>query len=255
MTTGIRIHYRGKGHSYTVDGEPYDGVTTLIGEGIPKPALINWAANTTAGYAVDHWSELDEMTVSERLKVLQGARFADRDKAGERGTEVHGIAERLMHDEEVDVPEHLAGHVEACVKFLDEWKPVPVLTETVVAHRRWKYAGKLDFVADVPKLGRATFDFKTARSGIWGETALQLCAYTNAEAYVDTDQNEQRLADLEIRTDTAYAVWLRADSYDLIPVDIGAETFRFFLHAATVARRARTMRQLVGEALQPGDAA
>lgn len=249
--TGIRIIYRGRGHSYTIDGEPADGVTTLIDGGVPKPALINWAANTTAGYAVDRWDELAEMTVSQRLKELQRARYADLDKAGKRGTEVHNLAERLLHDEEVDVPDELAGHVESAVKFMDTWKPTPVLTETVVAHRRWRYAGKLDMVADIPGLGRVLLDWKTGRSGIYGETALQLSAYANAETYVDINQDEQPMADLGIDTDTAYAVWLRADGFDLHPVDIGPETFKFFLHTATVARRAKTMRDLVREPLQP----
>jgi hypothetical protein len=252
--TGIRIIHRGKGHSYTIDGEPADGVTTLIGDGIPKPALINWAANTTAGYAVDHWAELADMSVSQRLKALQGARYADLDAAGKRGTEVHGLAERLFHGEEVDVPEAIAGHVESCVRFFDEWKPQPVLSETVIGHRRWRYCGKFDAIADFPGRGRRLYDYKTARSGIYGETALQLSAYAHAETYVDGDQNEQPLADVGHDLDQAYGVWIRADGYDVFPLDIGADTFKAFLHVATVARRARTLRSLVGEALLPEQA-
>ena len=249
--SGIRIAYRGKGHSYSIDGEPADGVTTLIGDGMPKPALINWAAKTTAGYAVDHWDELAGQTISQRLKALEGARFADRDAAANRGTEVHGLAERLMHGEEVEAPDAIAGHVESCVRFLDEWQPKPVLTETVVGHRRWRYAGKFDFIADVPRLGRVLMDYKTSRSGIYGEVALQLSAYAHAEAYVDEHQDEQPMADVGHNLERAYAVWIRADGYDLYPLDIGPDTFKAFLHVATVARRARTLRSLVGEALQP----
>lgn len=249
--TGIRIIYRGKGHSYTIDGEPADGVTTLIGDGMPKPALINWAAKTTAGYAIDHWDELAQLTVSQRLKELEGARFADRDTAGKRGTEVHVLAEKLLHGEEVDVPDEIAGHVESCVRFLDEWKPQPVITETVVGHRRWRYAGKLDFVADFPGRGRRICDFKTTRSGIYGETALQLAAYLNAEKYVDTNQDEQDMAALQVADDIGYGIWIRADGYDVLPLQIGPDTFKAFLHVATVARRARTLRSLVGEALTP----
>lgn len=253
--TGIQIIYRGRGHSYVIDGEPADGVTSLIGDGIPKPALINWAANTTAGYAVDHWDRLDGLTVSARLKELQRARYADLDQAAKRGTEVHDIAEKLIHGEEVEVPEAIAGHVESCVRFLDTWKPTPVLTEAVVGNRRWRYAGKLDSISDFPKLGRVLFDLKTNRSGIYGETALQASAYAHAETYVDTDQNEQPMSDLGVNTETAYAVWIRADGYDLYPLDIGEDTFKTFLYAAAVARRARTMRALVGDALDHQESA
>lgn len=247
--SGIRIIHRGKGHSYTIDGAPADGVTTLIGDGMPKPALINWAANTTAGYAVDHWDELAEMTVSQRLKTLQGARYADLDAAGKRGTEVHNIAERLFHGEEVDVPDAIAGHVESCIRFFDEWKPAPVLSETVVGHRRWNYCGKFDAVADFPGRGRRLYDYKTSRSGIFGETALQLSAYAHAETYVDSEQNEQDMADLAIDLDEAYGVWIRADGYDVYPLAIGEDVFKTFLHVATVARRAKTLRSLVGESI------
>jgi hypothetical protein len=47
---GTRRVNSGRGHSYLLDGQKVDGVTTVIGNGIPKPALINWAAGTIASY-------------------------------------------------------------------------------------------------------------------------------------------------------------------------------------------------------------
>src|SRR5690348_10872436 len=119
MSDGVRRINRGRGHFYEVDGRKADGVTTLIGDGIPKPALVNWAANTTAAYAVDHWDALDGMSPSQRLERLKKARYLDLDKAAKRGTEVHGIAEKLAHGEEVEVPDELAGHISSAVAFLD----------------------------------------------------------------------------------------------------------------------------------------
>jgi len=53
----------------------------VLNAGFPKSALVNWAAATTAGFAVDHWDELTELTPSKRLAehVLQIAacRYAD----------------------------------------------------------------------------------------------------------------------------------------------------------------------------------
>ena len=54
-------------------------------------APINWAANTTAEYAVDRWEELAELGPSEKLKRLKAARFEDRDQAARRGTDVQVI--------------------------------------------------------------------------------------------------------------------------------------------------------------------
>lgn len=242
----------GSGHTYTVDGEKYDGVTTLLGDGLAKKALINWAGNVTAGYAVDHWDELSEMKPSERLKTLEKSRYADRDAAANRGTEVHRLAEKLMHGEEIEVPEPIAGHVESYVRFLDTWKPTPIITESVVASRQWRYCGSLDMVVELPNGERPIMDIKTSRSGIFGETSLQMAAYAHAEVYLD-GQEELRVADLGISG--GYAVWVRGDGFDVHPVDISDEVFRFYLHVATVARRSRTMRDLVSPAVQAPEVA
>src|SRR6516165_6140444 len=90
---------RGRGHSYLLDGEPVDGVTTIIGDGIPKPALVNWAANTTAAYAVDHWEELAHLGVAQRLRTLEKSRYETLKAAAGRGTDIHKLAQRLAAGE------------------------------------------------------------------------------------------------------------------------------------------------------------
>src|ERR1700747_744799 len=99
----------GRNHWYKIDGTKVDGVTTLILNGLSRPALIQWASKTTAAYAVDHWDELAEMPVSKRLALLTGAASADRDEAARRGTEVHKLATELVRGVEVEVPDELAG--------------------------------------------------------------------------------------------------------------------------------------------------
>ena len=69
-----RINH-GRGHSYLLDGERADGITWILGNGVPKPALVNWAARESAGYAVDHWDELQTVGASERLRRIERARF------------------------------------------------------------------------------------------------------------------------------------------------------------------------------------
>lgn len=239
----------GKGHWYKLDGEKADGVTTLIGSGVPKPALINWAANTTAEYAIDNWSELADMPASKRLAELKAARFAALDKAARRGTEVHKLAEKLLQDEEVEVPDELAGHVESYVKFLDTWQPTPVLVEAQVASRKWRYCGTVDMVVDLPDGRRMIADIKTSRSGIFGETVLQLAAYRYAEFYLDADKNEQSVADLGIVG--ALAIWVRSDGYDVYELPADEYQHNRFLHVATVARWTKNSRDLIGPAVQP----
>lgn len=251
--SGVKRINRGRGHSYEIDGRRADGVTSLIGDGMPKPALVNWAANTTAGYAVDHWDELAGLPLSKRLDTLKRARYQDLDEAARRGTEVHNLAEALSHGKEIEVPDELAGHVESAVRFLDEWQPEVVLTETVVASRKWGYAGTFDLLMRLPDRRVVLADYKTSRSGIWGETALQLGAYANADVYLDADGNEQPVADLGI--DTGMAVWIRADGYDVYEVDL-AQGFKIFQHVAWVARQAKGMKdRLISQALTVGSEA
>ena len=239
MPNPTRRINRGRGHSYLLDGEPIDGVTTILDDGIPKPALINWAATTTAGYAVDHWDELANETPSARLKKLERARWESSGAAAARGTDIHTLAMRLANGEEVTVPEPLTGHVDAYLQFVDDWQPQEVLVEVPVFNRTLRYAGTLDLVADLRDGARWILDWKTTAKGIFRETAVQLAAYRYAEFYLDADGQEQPMP----KVDFAGAVWLRADGYDLHPVDAGDSTFRLFRYAQQVARFSQAPRE------------
>jgi len=239
----------GRGHWYKIDGQKVDGVTTLISQGLPKPALPYWSARTVAEYVADNLDAVTAMADMGRASMVAALKevpWAARDRAAVRGTEVHGLGEQLLRGEEVEVPEHLAGHVESYVRFLDEWKPEPILIEAPVGHRRWRYAGTLDMVVRLPDGRQVLADIKTSASGIWPETAYQLAAYRHAEVYLDADGREQPM----VPVDAGYAIWVRADGYDVIPVECGERVFRDFLHIAWVARSARDNKNLIGEAIR-----
>jgi hypothetical protein len=248
-----RINY-GRGHGYAIDGVKVDGVTTLIGDGLPKPALTRWAARSVAEYVADNLDAVLGMRQMGRdaiVAALKEAPWTAARTGAAKGTEVHGLAEKLIRGEEIEVPEHLAGYVDACVAFLDAWKVRPLLVERPVGNRQWRYGGTADFVGEVtaPDAGPvvAMVDWKTAASGVWPETAYQLAAYRFAEVYLDEDGAEKPMAGLGITT--GYAVWLRSDGYDVLPVECGETTFKAFLHICWVARAAKTNRELIGEAV------
>ena len=242
--TGRKNH--GRGHSYYIDGQKVDGVTTLISKGLPKPALVRWAAKTAAELAVDQWDQLGQLDVSERLKILSDAPNAARNAAGVQGTRVHALAEKLAAGDKVAVPDELAGYVEACVKFLDDYEPDIILTETPVFSRRWKYAGTLDLMAWIE--GKTwLLDWKTNRSGPFGDTAFQLAAYRYAEFVLDHEGNEVPFAPAS----ECGVVWLRQDGYDLFPFHADEEVFREFLYIAQCARAAENSRDYKGDAMMP----
>jgi hypothetical protein len=240
----------GRGHAYYLDGEKLPGVTTILGDGLAKPALINWAAKTVAGYALDNWDELAGQKPSERLKVLEKAHYADRDAAGKRGTEVHGLAEKLAKGEEVTVPDELAGHVEAYVRFLDEFGPQVVLTETpVVSLTSWPYAGTFDLIADFPTLGqRLLCDVKTARSGVFPDNALQLAAYRFSTHRLSADGELQPMPEV----DGCAVIHVRSDGYSLVPLKADREEHRFFLYCRELWRwHNQASKEIVGEEIAP----
>jgi hypothetical protein len=241
--TARRNH--GRGHSYLLDGAKVSGVTTLLSGGLPKPALVDWAARTVAGYAVDRWDELGERPVSERLRELERAHRAERDAAAVRGSRVHALADPLSRGDEVDVPDELAGHVEACVRFLDDWAVEPIAVERPVFSRRHRYGGTFDLVADLGDGHRWLLDWKTNKSGPFGDTAFQLAAYRYAEFYLDDDGAEVPMPPI----DQCGVVWLRADGYELYPYEANAMVFREFLYIAQVSQAATRARDYRGEAL------
>jgi hypothetical protein len=267
---------RGRGHSYQdANGNKVPGVTTVLGDGIPKPALMDWGPRVTAEYAVDHWDELGQLTPSKRLEKLKKARYEDRDAAANKGTRVHNLAEKLVAGKEVVVPDDLAGHVESYVAFLEDWEPEPMLIEAVVMSHTNGYAGTLDLGAwfdaqqlvdaglagDLPELVATLeaavdagepvlviLDVKTSRSGIFGETALQLAGYRYADVFVDAKGVEQPMPEFAL----ALALHVRADGYDLFPMTAGREQLRELLYARQVGRFVTEhSRGYVGPALTP----
>lgn len=246
----IRRVNTAKGHHYKdADGHRVPGATTIIDKGLPKPALINWSANATAEAAIDQWDDLGALSPSKRLERLKKARYEEKDRAARRGTEVHALAERLIAGDEVDVPDELAGHVESYVAFLDAFQPDPIHVEIGVANYKVGYAGTLDLIADVPTLNqRLLIDIKTNRSGIFGETALQLAAYRYAEVILgDAETDEQPMPTV----DGCAAIHVRADGYDLIPLAVGHREFRAFRYVQQVGQFVDESRDLVGAPLDP----
>lgn len=262
--TIVRRNY-GKGHTYHVDGVKYDGVTTLIRNGLPKPALMYWSARTVAEYVADNLDQVAGMAGMGRASIVAALKevpWTARDTAAAKGTAVHKLAEELAAGQEVEVPDALAGYVESCVAFLDQYQVDPIVVEAAVASRRWRYAGTADLFAEMTlpsgETVKAVVDYKTAASGIWPDVALQLAAYRNAEVLVNASGMEDDIERLGL-SETAYAVWLRPDGYDVYPVNAGPDVHNTFCHLALVARRCDEktgpIKSWLGAALQREEAA
>jgi len=240
----------GRGHGYKdAQGQEVPGVTTILSKGLPKPALVNWAARTAAEYAVDNWDSLADLKPSERLKQISGAPNASKNAAALRGTKLHEAAEYLIQFGTVDVEPEQVPLVESCAKFLTEWRVQPEYVECAVYSVTHGYAGTLDLIARLADGQRWLLDYKTSRSGVFGEMALQQAAYRYAEFLSDDDVDG---ADIPVpQVDAVGIVHVRADGYDLVPLTAGPAEFRAFLYIAQVAATSERLRELVHAPLTP----
>jgi hypothetical protein len=136
--------------------------------------------------------------------------------------------------------------VEACVRFLDEWDVQTVYTERPVYHDSYLYAGTFDLLA---LLGDKVWllDFKTNKSGPFGDTAFQLAAYRHATHLEHPDGGTCLMP----KVDECGVVWIRSDGYDLHPYHADAGVFRQFLYIQQCARAAEECRDYRGDALTP----
>jgi hypothetical protein len=255
----------GQGHSYTDEaGRKVPGVTTLVGDGLPKKALQKWAVEVTADYYVDHKEELAALPLSEARKRLMKAQYETTSRAAARGTKVHGLADRLMHGEEIAIPEGTEGYVQAAVDFMDEFDVIPIAVEFTVYSEQWSWAGTCDLVADLldpddpepdPALKRRVrwlIDYKTKEkeSGVFGDSALQLAPYRCAERMVDPITGEDRpmFDDIE----RCGIVQLYKDgTYRLVPVEADEPEYAIFQYVQQVALWMDGNRALVGQPIKP----
>lgn len=244
-----RVRAGKSGHRYIVDGKNYAGrgVTTLIGAGAPKPALVGWAARVTAEAAVygrEDWLPLAEKGRERAaVELLKESRWESTNEAATRGTEVHDLAARLAGGETVDVSETTEGLVDAYLAFRDDFRPTNELVERMVVNRTHVYAGTFDLVADLEgwphptedRPYRPLIDLKTS-GGIYPETALQIAAYRHAESMLPGLEADPEDEEPMVETDGGAVLHLRSDgTYELRPIESGEREFRTFLYVAQVA--------------------
>lgn len=242
----IRRNY-GRGHGYKdANGIKVPGVTTLLSKGLPKPALVNWAARTAAEYAVDNWDALTQAPISERLDQIRNAPNSSKNAAALRGTKLHDAAQQLQEQGTVDVDPEQLPLVEAYLKFCRDWDLHAEYVESAVYSVTHGYAGTLDLIATLRDGKRWLLDLKTSK-GVYGDMALQQAPYRFAE-YLAIDDGEHIPMP---QVDAVGIVHVRADGADLVPLTAGRAEFRAFLYVAQVAATSDRLKELVHAPLTP----
>jgi hypothetical protein len=250
----VARRYGRHGHGYTIDGTKVPSVTGITGV-LPKQ-LTQWSSDCAANFAVEHWDELAEQSLTKRLDAI---RFAHKDVVGEaavRGQDVHRYGEPLVRGEAVEIPDELRGPAEAYARFLDAWAIEPVAIETPVASITHRYGGRADLWAKVGARDNALalIDLKTGKN-VYESTVLQLAGYRYAEIWQpDGPDSEQPILDV----DWVYVAHILPDDVRMLPVSVRESDFRQFLYAQQtylwLERHGwKGDEPLIGDQVRPGD--
>lgn len=247
---------------YNTPGGKFMSVTTILSNGVPKPALPHWAAREVARCAIDNLPKLARVrgraAREEAYEWLRCAAETKRDTAADLGSAVHHAVEATILEQPMPEPtEEQAPFLQAFANFVADWSPEWEATEMVVAHPEDEWAGTADWWAYItlPDVGRVLVlgDWKTGK-GVYAEAALQLAAYRRATVGWLKDGTEV----IPPPAEHAVVVHLRPDKYPdrgyaLIPLDTGDAAYAAFLSAKKVAIYTRGLaKTLVGD---PIDAA
>jgi hypothetical protein len=227
------------------------GVTSVVGM-LPKPFLRPWAAKVTAETAVDHLGEI----VSIALRDRQGAidflkRSPDRftKTAADVGTEAHDLFERLAKGESVGrVHPDFVPFVEHFESFLEEFSPEFVFMEETVWSEKHSYAGSFDAFAVIDG-ERVWVDYKTTRSGVHEEVALQLAAYRYADYIIRPDGGRVPMPE----ADAGAVLHVRPEGWSLVPIRADEKAFETFLHLRAIFEWERNEKgSVIGDPVNKG---
>lgn len=193
-------------------------VTTILSNGVPAPALKVWGERQVATWAYqnkDDWSSLGE---ADAIKLLARAPYNTMTKAGDRGTDIHSIAERILQGV---APESWEGQLygkfgQYVTNFLADFDVKPIGYERTVVNFEDGYAGSYDLLAEID--GEVwLLDWKTSK-GVYGKFGVQLAAY----AMCDWQIVDGKLEPMP-QVDRLGIVHLTESGYRLIPIKASIE--------------------------------
>lgn len=221
----------GREYVHPLTGLAVPSVTTVL-KALDRPALVQWAANMAANYAVENWAKLAELaTDAERISLIKMAHRRESTRAANLGTAVHDAVDAWCTSRPMPSWEPgVAPYMDQFLGFLEAYEPEFIQNEFTVWSHRHGYAGTGDAIARIN--GWVTLlDTKTGK-GCYPETGLQLAALAGADCILHPDGREEPLPTV----DRLAILHLRPQSWGLIPVNPGIDTFDAFVGALQVTR-------------------
>ena len=275
-----RIPHRSKSGFYRcpITGEYLRSVTTILGKGSPKEALVHWAAKLSAESAMENLPALVKASRrpddrAEMVKWLSRAHTRKKDERADLGSAVHALIEAEVlgtpvPQELLDNPE-MRPYIAHFREFVADWRIEFTASEMVVANYADQYAGTLDyrfrsaplarlwqldpgteFMGDTKtggELDERTYDGHVR--GVYPEAGVQLSAYRRAPYGWLRDGTR---VEVPLAHDVGVVLHLRPEGYRLYPVRCGDDVFEVFKHIRHVADfHSQLARTVVGDALTP----
>lgn len=234
-------------------GERVPGVTSISGA-LPKEGLKYWAAKMAGERAVDNLGEVVGIAMRDRkaaVEFVKSAHTAHTRAASERGTAVHELIERRARGEKVRAHPDYRGYLAGFDAFVREFRPEWHYLEATVWSAEHGYAGSFDAIATLHPEGgepeKVLIDFKTTRSGVHADVALQINGYAYAGEIVTPNAEGGLDREPMPELDGAAVLHVRPESWSLVPVKLDPDIFECFL--ALKAGPVRWQRELQSGAL------
>lgn len=232
------------------DDRKLPGVTSIL-DMIPKHSFLKpWAAKMVAEFAVDNADSWIGLCMrGERqaaVDMMKRAPFRFTDNAAVTGTGAHDLFERLAEGERLsksDIRPELLPYVQHFRDFLEVWTPTFLFTERTVWSETHGYAGTFDAIFSVDMDGEtftAMGDWKTTRSGVHEEVALQLTAYAKADYILGADGEKVPLPEV----DGGAVLHVRPEGWNLVPASIDLNSWNTFLALKEVWEWEKNLKRL-----------
>lgn len=212
---------------------PIPSVTTAIKLIDKSGPLVGWAKRETAASAIRNLDALVTMRKEggEKAAIDWLKTIPDyiRDRAADRGTSVHSIAEQIIRGQSPVIPEELGPYVAAYHGFLKTWTPKWIAVEQMVCSLKHGYAGTFDAFAVIGN-ERWLLDIKTS-AGVYSETALQLAAYGAADFIGRPGDPRKYRVPRATRFGVIHVI---PEGAELVPYDVTRSDFAVFLKCLEV---------------------
>lgn len=228
MTTPKVNTIHRSGSRFYVDpdtGKKNPGVTSVLNM-LPKPFLKAWAAKLVAETAVNNIASVVGLAFTDpkgAIDYLKRAPDRFTKSAADNGSEAHDIFEQIaLGNPPKRVHPDMEPYVAHFMEFMETCQPEFLLMEETVWSDEHGYAGSFDALAILrgdgagPLKDKTLFmDWKTTRSGVHEEVALQLAAYRFADAVVRPDGTRVPLPE----ADGGAVLHVRPEGWSLVPVE------------------------------------